>query len=69
MRTSANFKGVLSQDTYIRKYALGTAGAQLFGSLGQHLSPAEEKVYKNVVAGDIVGQSGLEAEYNQYLQE
>jgi penicillin-binding protein 2 len=61
------FQGVLSQDTYIRKYAFGTAGAQLLGSLGE-LSPAEEKAYKNVVAGDVVGQSGLEAEYNQYLQ-
>jgi penicillin-binding protein 2 len=61
------FPGVLSQDTYVRQYQLGTAGAQMFGSLGQ-LSPAEQKIYKNVVAGDIVGQSGLEAQYNQYLQ-
>jgi penicillin-binding protein 2 len=61
------FPGVLSQDTYVRRYTLGTAGAQMFGSLGQ-LSPSEQKVYKNVVAGDIVGQSGLEAQYNQFLQ-
>jgi penicillin-binding protein 2 len=61
------YPGVLSQDTFIRKYSLGTAGAQMLGSLGE-LSPAEEKIYKNVAPGDIVGQSGLEAEYNQYLQ-
>ena len=63
----SQFPGVLSQDTYIRQYALGTAGAQVFGSLGQ-LSQAEKKIYKNVQPGDVVGQSGLEAQYNQYLQ-
>jgi len=63
----ANYRGVLPGDTFIRQYPLGTAGAQLFGSLGQ-LSQPEEKVYKNVAMGDVVGQSGLEAEYNQYLQ-
>ncbi|MDE3129542.1 MAG: hypothetical protein KGL16_00150 [Acidobacteriota bacterium] len=63
----SEFPGVLWQDTYVRRYALGAAGAQLFGTLGL-LSQAEEKVYKNVTLGDIVGQSGLEAQYNQYLQ-
>jgi penicillin-binding protein 2 len=62
-----NYRGVLSQDTNTRQYALGDAGAQLFGELGQ-LTPAETSVYKGVKAGDVVGQSGLEAEYNQYLQ-
>ncbi|MDE3133399.1 MAG: hypothetical protein KGL15_04980, partial [Acidobacteriota bacterium] len=61
------YPGVLTQDTYVRRYALGTAGAQMFGSLGL-LSQAEQHVYKNVAPGDIVGQSGLEAQYNQYLQ-
>ncbi len=63
------FPGVLYQDTYIRKYALGSAGAQLFGTLGE-ISPAElaSKYYKGVASGDVVGQSGLEAQYNQYLQ-
>ena len=61
------FRGVLTQDTYIRKYPLGDAGAQLFGSLAQ-VTPAELKVYKGVNQGDIIGQSGLEAQYNQYLQ-
>ncbi len=66
----AEFPGVLSQDTYVRKYALGNAGAQVFGYLGQ-ITPAELKdkaLYKGAVAGDVVGQSGLEAQYNQYLQ-
>lgn len=63
------FPGVLYQDTYIRRYALGDAGAQLFGTLGE-ISQKElaSKSYKGVVSGDVVGQSGLEAQYNQYLQ-
>ncbi|HWD69755.1 MAG TPA: penicillin-binding transpeptidase domain-containing protein [Solirubrobacteraceae bacterium] len=61
------YPGVLTQDTYVRKYKLGDAGAQTFGTLNQ-ISPKELKVYKNVKQGDIVGQSGLEAEYNQWLQ-
>ncbi len=62
-----HYPGVLYQDTYVRKYGLGDAGAQLFGTLGQ-VSEPELKVYKGVQLGDIVGQSGLEAQYNQYLQ-
>jgi penicillin-binding protein 2 len=61
------FRGVLYQDTFLRKYKLGDAGAQVFGTLNQ-ISPKELKVYKNVKQGDIVGQTGLEAEYNQWLQ-
>jgi penicillin-binding protein 2 len=64
---SVHYRGVLWQDTYTRQYALGDAGAQMFGTLNQ-ISPTELKIYKNVKAGDIVGQSGIEAEYNQYLQ-
>lgn len=60
------YPGVLSQDTYIRKYPLGDAGAQVFGTLGQ-VTQAELKTYK-VKMGNVVGQSGLEAQYNQYLQ-
>ncbi len=62
-----NYPGVLYQDTYIRKYALGNAGAQIFGTLGQ-VSQQELKYYKGAVSGDVVGQTGLEAQYNQYLQ-
>ncbi len=62
-----SYPGVLYQDTYVRKYALGNAGAQIFGTLGQ-VSEPELKIYKGVQLGDIVGQSGLEAQYNQYLQ-
>jgi penicillin-binding protein 2 len=63
------YPGVLTQDTYIRKYALGSAGAQVIGSLGEITEKElEAKTYKGVQSGDVVGQSGLEAEYNQYLK-
>ncbi len=63
------FPGVISQDTYVLKYALGTAGAQLFGYLSQvTATEIKDKIYKSVQPGDIVGQSGLEEQYNQYLQ-
>ncbi len=64
---NAQFRGVLTQDTYVRRYTLGDAGAQIFGTLGQ-LTQAEQRYYKGVQLGDIVGQSGLESQYNQYLQ-
>ncbi len=44
------YPGVLYQDTYARTYALGDAGAQVFGTLGQ-VSKPELKVYKGVHAG------------------
>ncbi len=62
-----NYPGVLYQDTYIRKYALGNAGSQVFGTLGQ-VSQQELKYYKGAVSGDVVGQTGLESQYNQFLQ-
>jgi penicillin-binding protein 2 len=63
------FPGVLSDDTYIRKYTLGNAGAQLFGTYGQiSATEVNTKPYKGITAGNLVGQSGLEAEYNWALQ-
>ena len=66
---SGKYRGVLSQDTYVRRYALGDAGAQLFGSYGQ-ITPLEvgTKAYRGIRSGNLVGQSGLEAQYNWALQ-
>jgi len=65
----SEFPGVLYQDTYVRKYALGTAGAQVLG-MTQQISPTEvgTKHYKGIASGNIVGQSGIEAAYNWALQ-
>lgn len=63
------FPGVLSQDTYVSKYTLGNAGAQMFGTYGP-ITEAEvgTKAYNGIAAGNLVGQSGLEREYNWALQ-
>ncbi len=66
---NAEFPGVLSQDTYVRKYPLGGSGTQLFGTYGP-ISALEvgTKAYQGIKSGNLVGQSGLEAEYNWALQ-
>ncbi|HEX3804473.1 MAG TPA: penicillin-binding transpeptidase domain-containing protein [Solirubrobacteraceae bacterium] len=63
------FPGVLSQEVSIRKYPLGDAGAQVFGQL-QQISSTElgTKHFNGIEQGNIVGQSGLEYEYNGVLQ-
>ncbi len=63
------FPGVLYQDTYVRKYMLGDAGAQMLGAYGP-ITSAEvgTKAYHGIASGNLVGQSGLEAEYNSPLQ-
>ncbi len=64
------FPGVDSQhDVYVRKYTFGSAGAQMLGTLGP-ISETElgTSPFKGVTSGSIVGQSGLEYEYNADLQ-
>ncbi len=66
---NAEFPGVLSQDTYVRRYPLGGAGTQLFGTYGPISAPeVGTKPYQGIKSGNLVGQSGLEAEYNWALQ-
>jgi penicillin-binding protein 2 len=69
------FPGVVTQEVYLRKYPFGTLAAQLFGTVGplnaDEVNPKTGKgkgSYKGIPETDVVGQSGLEAEYNQYLQ-
>ena len=64
-----NFPGVIVQQSSLRKYPDGDTAAQLFGTLGA-ITTAETKDprFKGVPDTDTVGQSGLEFEYNQYLQ-
>jgi len=66
---ASEFPGVTYQEVYLRKYPLGAAGAQVFGTLGAISSTeVDTKPYKGIRQGNIVGQSGLEYEYNSYLQ-
>ena len=63
------FPGVVVQKASLRQYPEGETAAQLFGTVGS-ITPTELKDprFKGVPSADTVGQSGLEFEYNQYLQ-
>lgn len=54
---------------YVRHYSHGGLAGQLFGSVGE-ISPKQltEPRYSGLAAGQLIGQSGLEYEYNNYLQ-
>ncbi len=63
------FPGVEVEPVWLRKYPLGTLAAQLFGTVGP-LEPSEvhDPRYKGVAQSDVVGQSGLEWNYDKYLR-
>jgi penicillin-binding protein 2 len=63
-----DFPGVSTHDVFLRTYPYGTLGAQMFGTVGP-ISTTDfgTKPFKGAKATDIVGQSGLESEYDQYL--
>jgi penicillin-binding protein 2 len=65
------FPGVQVEQVYERSYPLGSLAAQLFGTVGP-VTPQEFKSHDPRFAGateqDVVGQSGLEWNYNRYLQ-
>src|SRR5438132_7992460 len=65
----SEFPGVAISETYLRHYPYGAVAAQVLGFTGeispQQLKPAAKLGYR---AGDIVGQSGLEATYDQFLR-
>ncbi len=63
------FPGVEVQQSYVRAYPLGDLAAPLLGYLGP-IDPQElkEPQYKGYLPEDEVGQSGVEATYNQWLQ-
>jgi penicillin-binding protein 2 len=63
------YPGVQVQQTWITGYPQGTLAAQVLGTVGQ-ISPEELKGgrYPGAVQGEVVGQSGLEAEYDQFLR-
>lgn len=63
------FPGVIVRQVYVRDYPEGDIGAVVLGQLGQ-VSTKEltQSPFKGITAGTVVGQSGLEAEYQSYLQ-
>jgi penicillin-binding protein 2 len=64
-----HYPGVLVRQIYLRTYPLGSVAAQLFGTVGP-INPLQvkEKRYKGVSRQAIIGQSGLEYSYDQYLR-
>ncbi len=64
----ASFRGVQVANVPNRWYPLGPFGSEFLGLLGQ-VSPQEldEHAYRHARAGQIVGQSGVEATYDRLL--
>ena len=65
----SEFPGVAISETYLRHYPYGSLAAQVLGFTGE-ISPEQVKRTAKLGyrAGDIVGQSGLEAAYDQFLR-
>ncbi len=69
-----SYRGVVVQQVYTRSYPYRDLAAQLFGTVGPLSAQEVGKnglgigEFKGLPAQSIVGQSGLEAEYNRYLQ-
>jgi penicillin-binding protein 2 len=64
------FPGVTVGTVYVQQYPLGTQAAQVLGTVGP-ISQAEyndKHRYRGVSQQAVVGQSGLEWEYDQYLR-
>jgi len=63
------FPGVTVQVVNQRQYPLGPIAASVLGQIGP-ITQTEVggAAYKGIAAGTYVGQAGLEAEYNRYLQ-
>jgi len=63
------FQGVVTPQVFLRHYPFGTLAAQLLGTIGP-IQPTELKQthFKGVPKDGIVGQSGVEYSYDQYLR-
>jgi penicillin-binding protein 2 len=65
----ADFPGVTWQKTPVRTYPFGELAAHILGYTGQITrSELKEQFFKSYDQNDQVGQSGLERQYEKYLQ-
>jgi len=63
------FPSVTVTDQYVRRYPHTTMAAQLLGTVGQiDRDELKLKRFKGVKQGTIIGQSGIEWEYDRYLR-
>jgi penicillin-binding protein 2 len=64
-----SFPAVVVQKIYVRNYPLGGLAAQLFGTVGPiNGQEIASKAYRGISQNAIIGQSGLEAAYDQFLR-
>jgi penicillin-binding protein 2 len=63
------YPGVVQKPLTLRSYPFGDMAAQILGHIGQ-LTAHESKLrgFRNVMAGTVVGQDGLEYYYDRYLR-
>jgi penicillin-binding protein 2 len=63
------FRGVDVERKYLRRYPQGTLAAQIFGTTGE-VSPRQLKQdrFKGADQGTVVGQDGLEYQYDRFLR-
>jgi penicillin-binding protein 2 len=66
---SAQFPGVVPTTVFLRRYPFGREAAQLLGYIGQ-ITPKQLKQdrFRGVKQGAVVGQAGLEWQYDRYLR-
>jgi len=63
------FPAVVVQKIFVRNYPLGGLGAQLFGTVGPiNAQEIASKAYRGISQNAIIGQSGVEAAYDQFLR-
>jgi penicillin-binding protein 2 len=65
----SEFPGVLLADSYLRKYPWRSLAAHVLGHVGE-ISPEELRRMRSrgYRLGDIIGQAGVEAHYDEYLR-
>ena len=65
---AASFPGVTLARSYVRRYPHGALASQLLGYVSQISQPELQSLGKEgYVPGDEIGQTGIEAAFNQYL--
>jgi penicillin-binding protein 2 len=63
------FPGVSVERVFAREYRQGTIAAHLFGNVGEVTAEQlKEPRYTGLEQGDLVGQSGIEYEYDRFLR-
>lgn len=69
MEHQSDFPGVQITETYLRNYESGALGAQWLGHVGEITAEqVEAKADQGYRAGDRIGQTGIEAAYDNYLR-